>query len=311
MFEDTMATYFYFELTESAVATSKSPANTTLSSSISPSEGNVQGQQPPKLEKSFSFSSNSPTFIIRVPNESVVRLFSLLIRNYGTKYGTGPIPMEVPGFTKLTMDTLQSSSGETKVGDKLNKSSVADYNEDDTVSRVLPPMDMSSDILDDEDVELLRERLPARLENHRWSLGFSTTRDGFSLSTLYRKLQELDSLVLLIIQDVDQVIFGALLSEPPKVTDSFCGTGECWLFSLAESGELTVYKWTRANQLFIKGCNSNLVIGAGDGQFGLWFDGDLNHGRTQACETFGNPPLTPSSDFNVKCIECWAFLPST
>ena len=63
-----------------------------------------------------------------------------------------------------------------QVGDKLNKSSVADYNEDDTVSRVLPPMDMSSDILDDEDVELLRERLPARLENHRWSLGFSTTR---------------------------------------------------------------------------------------------------------------------------------------
>ena len=24
-------------------------------------------------------------------------------------------------------------------------------------------------------------------------------------------------------QDVDQVIFGGLLSEPPKVTDSFCG----------------------------------------------------------------------------------------
>ena len=26
-----------------------------------------------------------------------------------------------------------------------------------------------------------------------------------------------------LFQDVDQVIFGGLLSEPPKVTDSFCG----------------------------------------------------------------------------------------
>jgi len=314
LYDDTMATYFYFELADTSSAVAKSPAAFTLSSSLSPSDcftAGTENHKPAKLQKSWSFSNTSPAFIIRVPNESVVRLFSLLIRNYGTKYGVAPIPLETPGFTKLTMDTLQNTSGEAKVGNKLNKNSVGDLDADESLGGNLPDMDFNSDILEDYDIELLRERLPPRLENNSWTMTFSTTRDGFSLSSLYRKFQHLDCPVLLVIQDVDQVIFGGLLSEPPKVTDSFCGTGECWLFSLAGSGDLSVYKWTTVNQLFIKGCTDTLVVGAGDGQFGLWFDGDLDHGRTQACPTFDNPPLTPSSDFNVKCIECWAFLPST
>ena len=63
--------------------------------------------------------------------------------------------------------------------------------------------------------------------------------------------------------------------------------------------------------LLLQGSSENLVIGAGGGQFGLWFDGDLNQGRTQPCQTFNNPPLTPAGDFMVACIECWAFLPSS
>ena len=103
----------------------------------------------------------------------------------------------------------------------------------------LPVLDTSSNILEEDDLLALRDRLPTRLENHPWTLAFSTTRDGFSLSQLYRKLHEVDSVVLLVIQvwwivkrkrkkfvlpqDVDQVIFGGLLSEPPQVTDSFTG----------------------------------------------------------------------------------------
>ena len=61
----------------------------------------------------------------------------------------------------------------------------------------------------------------------------------------------------------------------------------------------------------LQGSSENLVVGAGGGQFGLWFDADLNKGRTQTCQTFNNPPLTPNSDFMVNCIECWAFLSSS
>ena len=64
----------------------------------------------------------------------------------------------------------------------------------------LPVLNVPSNILEEDDLLALRERLPTRLENHPWSLVFSTTRDGFSLSQLYRKLHEVDSVVLLVIQ---------------------------------------------------------------------------------------------------------------
>ena len=72
-----------------------------------------------------------------------------------------------------------------------------------------------------------------------------------------------------------------------------------------------VLVWADTQLILAQGSSENLVIGSGGGQFGLWFDADLNKGRTQRCDTFANPPLTPSSDFCVYCLECWAFLPST
>ena len=88
LFDDTMATYFYFELADTSTAATKSPAALTLSSSLSPSDCFTAGPEhhnPAKLQKSLSFSNTSPAFIIRVPNESVVRLFSLLVSSKSEK----------------------------------------------------------------------------------------------------------------------------------------------------------------------------------------------------------------------------------
>ena len=63
-----------------------------------------------------------------------------------------------------------------KVGNKLNKASVVDLDDDENEGRNLPDMDINSDILEDDDIEQLRERLPTRLENNAWTLAFSTTR---------------------------------------------------------------------------------------------------------------------------------------
>ena len=118
---------------------------------------------------------------------------------------------------------LQTTSGQAKVGAVLSRS-LPGGEEGGTGDEVaLPPMDTDSAVLDSEDICQLRDRLPNRLENTAWTLAFSTARDGFSLSQLYRKTQDLDCPVLLVIQDVDQFTFGGLLSEPPKVTESFCG----------------------------------------------------------------------------------------
>lgn len=48
-------------------------------------------------------------------------------------------------------------------------------------------------------------------------------------------------------------------------------------------------------------------VSPGSGEFGLWLDGDLYHGRSHSCKTFGNPMLSKKEDFYVQDIEIWAF----
>lgn len=44
------------------------------------------------------------------------------------------------------------------------------------------------------------------------------------------------------------------------------------------------------------------------GSYGIWLDGDLNHGRTQNCLTYANDPLTGAlEDFQIDHIEIWSF----
>ena len=38
------------------------------------------------------------------------------IRNHDSKYGKCEVPLDIPGYTVLTMDTLQTKCGDTKVG---------------------------------------------------------------------------------------------------------------------------------------------------------------------------------------------------
>ena len=122
--------------------------------------------------------------------------------------------------------------------------------------------------------------------------------------------------------------FGALLSHSLKISDHFYGTGETFLFTFYPTFEC--FPWTGENIFFIKGNIDSISIGAGEyvdsvdacmfylnltffiffprGNFGLWLDGDLYHGSSHPCKTFGNRTLSSEEDFVVKSIECWGFV---
>ncbi|XP_044268620.1 oxidation resistance protein 1 isoform X2 [Tribolium madens] len=179
-----------------------------------------------------------------------------------------------------------------------------------SIDAELTPPDLigTTEILTDYHREALCRHLPARAEGYSWTLVFSTSQHGFSLNSMYRKMYKLESPVLLVIEDTDNNVFGALTSCALQVSEHFYGTGESLLFRF--SPEFQVYNWTGENLYFIKGNNESLSIGAGDGKFGLWLDGDLYLGRSEPCQTYGNDPLTPKVDFVVKTLECWAFVSS-
>ncbi|XP_045512323.1 TLD domain-containing protein 2 isoform X12 [Pieris brassicae] len=222
------------------------------------------------------------------------------------------------------------------------------YSSSASVDMEFSPPDLigTSEIFTMEHREKLCSVLPARAQGYMWSLAFSTSQHGFSLASMYRKMQRVDSPVLLVIQDTDNNVFGALTSCALRPSEHFYGTGESLLFSFqrideprtSEKGDdikdkdndvkekkddgkeekeespapfKTKFKywgWTGDNMYFIRGSNDNISIGAGDGKFGLWLDGDLYLGRTQRCTTYGNEPLSTREDFIVKIMECWTFI---
>ncbi|XP_050541418.1 oxidation resistance protein 1 isoform X4 [Daktulosphaira vitifoliae] len=170
----------------------------------------------------------------------------------------------------------------------------------------IPDLHGVTEIMTEDHRKQLSRHLPARAEGYMWTLIFSTLQHGFSLNSMYRKMSKVESPILLVIQDTQNNVFGALTSCALKMSDHFYGTGESLLYTFCP--DFQVYNWTGDNMYFIKGNNESLSIGAGDGKFGLWLDGDLNQGRTEACNTYGNDPLVPEQDFVVKILECWAFL---
>ncbi|KAM4633682.1 oxidation resistance protein 1a isoform 2-T2 [Polymixia lowei] len=168
-----------------------------------------------------------------------------------------------------------------------------------------PNLSEPSDLLEADQIEKLARNLPPRTIGYPWTLAFGTTKHGMSIKTLYRAMQGQDTPVLMVIKDSDGQVFGALASEPFKVSDGFYGTGETFLFTF--NPEFEVYKWTGDNMFFIKGDMDSLAFGGGSGEFGLWLDGDLYHGRSHSCKTFGNPMLSKKEDFYVQDIEIWSF----
>jgi len=170
---------------------------------------------------------------------------------------------------------------------------------------ILPDLEVQSEILTLQDISKISDHLPPRLIGTSWSLAFSTSTHGFSLSTLYRKCQESSSPTLVVIQDTQDCVFGALMSCPIRLCEHFYGTGESFLFTCRPGWRC--WKWSGENQLFTRGNVDSLLVGAGDGRFGLYLDSSLYQGRSQSCQTYHNEPLTPSEDFVLKIMECWVF----
>nr|XP_028590677.1 TLD domain-containing protein 2 [Podarcis muralis] len=167
-----------------------------------------------------------------------------------------------------------------------------------------PVLNGQSNILHLEEIQKLAPHLPLRVTGHPWNLIYCTARDGFSLKTMYRSMSDLASPVLLIIRDTEGQIFGAFSSTAIHVSSCFYGNGETFLFSFTP--QLKVFKWTGKNTFFMKGDADSLAIGGGSGKFGLWLDGDLNHGGSQPCETFNNETLSPKEEFLIRDLEVWA-----
>ncbi|XP_061460957.1 oxidation resistance protein 1 isoform X3 [Rhineura floridana] len=249
-----------------------------------------------------------------VPQERTEHLYAFFVQWSPEIYTeTGETSRE-PGF--MVVKKIESEAGEDSVREAAAKEWEITTREDThstpgTVKTELEPeafrpnLNDPSELLQLEQIEKLTKHLPPRTIGYPWTLVYSTAKHGMSLKTLYRTMMGLDTPVLMVIKDSDGQIFGALASEPFKVSDGFYGTGETFLFTFCP--EFETFKWTGDNMFFIKGDMDALAFGGGGGEFALWLDGDLYHGRSHSCKTFGNCTLSKKEDFIIQDIEIWGF----
>ncbi|XP_047663025.1 TLD domain-containing protein 2-like isoform X2 [Tachysurus fulvidraco] len=167
-------------------------------------------------------------------------------------------------------------------------------------------MSEESKVLSVTQIQQLSCSFPARLRLCEWMLAYRTQSHGSSLRTLYRTTDKLDTCMIVLVKDTYGQVFGAVCSAPLRVSSTYYGTGQTFLFSF--SPHLQVYTWTGLNSYFIKGSVDSLLFGGGLGQFGLWLHSDLVRGRSQRCETFNNDVLSSEEDFIISELEVWALV---
>jgi hypothetical protein len=81
---------------------------------------------------------------------------------------------------------------------------------------------------------------------------------------------------------------------------------------------IKVFRWTGRNDYVALTEHSFLSFGGGDGRYGLWLDGRLEHGVSARCPAFDNDVLcegdadvkteadAKEERFEVLCVEVWA-----
>ncbi|KAH1073338.1 hypothetical protein J1N35_025666 [Gossypium stocksii] len=171
----------------------------------------------------------------------------------------------------------------------------------------LPEASEPSLLLTEKTRNALYASLPAIVQGRKWLLLYSTWRHGISLSTLYRRSMLWAGLSLLVVGDRKGAVFGGLVEAPLKPTNKkYQGTNSTFVFT-DRPGDPVIFRPTGANRYFTLCSTEFLAIGGG-GHFALYLDSDLLNGSSSFSETYGNPCLALSEDFEVKEIELWGFV---
>ncbi|KAE8676576.1 TLD-domain containing nucleolar protein isoform 2 [Hibiscus syriacus] len=171
----------------------------------------------------------------------------------------------------------------------------------------LPETSEPSLLLTEKTRNALYESLPAIVHGRKWLLLYSTWRHGISLSTLYRRSMLWPGLSLLVVGDRKGAVFGGLVEAPLKPTNKkYQGTNSTFVFT-NRPGDTVIFRPTGANRYFTL-CSTEFIAVGGGGHFALYLDSDLLNGSSLFSETYGNPCLAFSEDFEVKEIELWGFV---
>ncbi|KAG6399756.1 hypothetical protein SASPL_141240 [Salvia splendens] len=116
-----------------------------------------------------------------------------------------------------------------------------------------------------------------------------------------------DELEDYVVGDRKGATFGGLVEAPLRPTNKrYQGTIDSFVFSNI-SGNPLIFRPTGKNRYFTL-CSTNYLAMGGGGHFALYLDGDLLSGSSSSSETYDNPCLALSEEFDIKEVELWGFV---
>ncbi|XP_039211027.1 TBC1 domain family member 24-like isoform X2 [Crotalus tigris] len=195
----------------------------------------------------------------------------------------------------------------------------------------------SSTIVKAQEMRIVWSWIPERFSLYPPLLLFSTSENGYSLRRFYSCCEGYEPTLLLLKNTLGEVhpkmerYEWVFIKKPEQAKALPCSQRQRSPspFSLeshktTSSNHLTVPKLetikyrlspflairhfrlsSKTASMFMSGSQEGIIIGGGGGQ-ALYIDANLNHGRTERCETFDNPPLC-QQNFQVQLLEVWGF----
>lgn len=151
--------------------------------------------------------------------------------------------------------------------------------------------------------------LPARvLLRPLWLRVYSSTNDGVSLQTFYEKCRRAQP-TLLLVKDTSHAVFGCFTTDawkPNLGARHFYGSGQSFVFTLQP--EACAYRATGLNTYYQLCSEKHLAVGgSSSGACALYLEANFETGTTHFSETFANPPLTATPEFDILEVEVWEF----
>lgn len=171
----------------------------------------------------------------------------------------------------------------------------------------LPSVSEESNLVSLDDMRLIASHMPLRHRTKKWTLLYSTLRDGISMQTLLRKSKGKHPTVL-IVRDMSKNVFGAFCSESWRISSRYYGTGETFVFRVDPEPAVWHWWWKKSseiqNDFFMWGSHDAIAVG-GAGGYAMWLDRELSRGVSRCSTTFGNDSLSSSEEFRIGAVELW------
>ncbi len=171
----------------------------------------------------------------------------------------------------------------------------------------LPNISQPSKIIEDTLFEYIWDWLPPDKKLCEGIIAFSSDEDGWSIKTLYKKVEPFrDRSMLMIIKSDKNTVFGAFVDDIFKPFKfDYLGSNDCFVFFLLP--EPKAYFSTSKNKFHLLSKTNYFSVGGGGDGVAFSLDEELHLGHSYRSETYNNEQFNLGNGNLDSSFKCLAF----